>query len=62
MNKKTLGINNPPEEKIKFILELFNSSKLIEAKKEVETQKYKTRQGLRGGTPHQRSPRARSAQ
>ena len=30
--------NNPTQEKIKFILELFNSNKLIETKKEIEKQ------------------------
>ena len=30
--------NDPPQEKIKFILELFNSSKIIDAKKEIEKQ------------------------
>ena len=28
--------NNPTQEKIKFILELFNSNKLIETKKEID--------------------------
>ena len=35
-NKKVK--NDPPQEKIKFILELFNSNKLIETKKEIEKQ------------------------
>ena len=35
-NKKVQ--NDPPQEKIKFILELFNSNKLIETKKEVDKQ------------------------
>ena len=30
--------NNPTQEKIKFILELFNSNKLIEARKEIDRQ------------------------
>ena len=33
-NKKVK--NDPTQEKIKFILELFNSNKLIETKKEIE--------------------------
>ena len=28
--------NDPPQEKIKFILELFNSNKLIDAKREID--------------------------
>jgi len=35
-NKKVQ--NDPTQEKIKFILELFNSNKLIETKKEVDKQ------------------------
>ena len=35
-NKKVQ--NDPTQEKIKFILELFNSNKLIETKKEIDKQ------------------------
>ena len=30
--------NDPPQKKINFILQLFNSNKLIEAKKEIDQQ------------------------
>ena len=33
---KKIAQNNPPQEKIKFILELFSSNKLIDAKSEID--------------------------
>ena len=39
MSVENKNVNNDPtQEKIKFILELFNSNKLIETKKEIEKQ------------------------
>ena len=38
MNNRKISANDPPKEKLQFIIQLFNSNKLIETKKEIENQ------------------------